>query len=69
MEKLSVFCTCTFTDCPLHPINHDKGCALCISKNLKKMEIPNCFFNVVDGSDKRSGYKFKDFAEAVLSKE
>lgn len=33
------------------------------------MEIPNCFFNIVDGSDKRSGYKFKDFAEAVLNKE
>lgn len=66
MENLSMFCTCTFTDCNLHPLNHNKGCSLCILKNLKNEEIPNCFFNKVDCSDKRKGYKFKDFAEAVI---
>ena len=69
MNNLSTFCTCSFVDCPLHPTNHDKGCSLCISKNLKKGEIPNCFFNMVDGFDNRNGYKFKDFAEAVLNKQ
>lgn len=69
MINLSTFCTCTFTDCPLHPTNHDKGCAPCISKNLNRKEIPNCFFNIVDGSDRRNGYKFEDFAEVVLKRE
>lgn len=69
MENLSTFCTCTDKDCPLHPTNHDKGCAPCISKNLMNEEIPNCFFNLVGGTDKRDGYKFKDFAESVLNKE
>lgn len=68
MENLSTFCTCTFKDCPLHPTNHDQGCAPCISKNLKNEEIPNCFFNRLDDSDRRESYKFKDFAEAVLNR-
>lgn len=68
MKNLSSFCTYTFTNCALHPQNHDNGCSLCISKNLKNEEIPNCFFNMVDGFDNRSGYKFKDFAESVLNK-
>ncbi len=29
-------CTCKDTKCPLHPVNHDKGCDLCIQKALKK---------------------------------
>lgn len=69
MKNASVFCTCTSTDCPLHPTNHDKGCTPCISKNLNSREIPNCFFNAADGSDKRSSWYFEDFAEAVLNKE
>lgn len=66
MKNSSKFCTCSFTECNMHPLNHDKGCTPCISKNLKNGEIPNCFFNMVDYSDKRNGYKFKDFAEVVL---
>lgn len=50
--NLSEFCTCKDTDCPLHPSNHDKGCSLCIAKNLKLGEIPNCFFNLVDKEKK-----------------
>lgn len=45
--KLS-FCTCEDTNCPLHPNNHDKGCNLCIAKNLKKGEIPTCFLKKIN---------------------
>lgn len=64
--NLSEFCTCKDTDCPLHPSNHDKGCSLCIAKNLKLGEIPNCFFNLVDKEHKSTDYKFADFAKLVL---
>lgn len=64
--NLSEFCTCKDTNCPLHPSNHDKGCSLCIAKNLKLGEIPNCFFNLVDKDNKSAGYKFIDFAKCVL---
>lgn len=64
--NLSEFCTCKDTDCPLHPSNHDKGCSLCIAKNLKLGEIPNCFFNLVDKENKSADYKFADFARLVL---
>lgn len=65
MINSKMFCTCSFEDCPLHPHNHEQGCGPCIAKNLKNREIPNCFFNMVDGLDKRKGYTFFDFAEAV----
>ena len=26
------FCSCTDHKCPFNPVNHDKGCDLCISK-------------------------------------
>ena len=45
MENLSKFCTCRDLKCPFHPTNHNKGCSLCIAKNLKEGEIPSCFFN------------------------
>lgn len=69
MSKLSGFCTCEHLECPLHPTKHDKGCAPCISKNLKLKEIPSCFFNLVGGSDRREGDSFEDFAELVLHSE
>lgn len=28
------FCTCTDHKCPLNPINHDRGCELCIKKRI-----------------------------------
>lgn len=59
------FCTCRDEKCPLHPVNHDKGCAPCIAKNLKEGEIPSCFFNEVDPSSLRESYSFEAFAEAV----
>ncbi|MDY3059529.1 MAG: DUF6485 family protein [Fusobacterium sp.] len=38
------FCSCTDHKCPMNPVNHDKGCDLCIQKCLKLNEIPSCFF-------------------------
>lgn len=65
MKKENGFCTCTDTACPLHPTNHDKGCTLCIAKNLKRREIPSCFFKAVNDKEKPNGYYFEDFAEWV----
>ena len=65
MANLSVFCTCKNTKCPLHPMNHDKGCAPCIGKNLKLDEIPDCFFGKIKDSEKRRGDSFADFADCV----
>lgn len=65
MATLSGFCTCTNLECPLHPTKHEKGCAPCISKNLKQREIPSCFYNLVEGADQRSGDSFEDFAKLV----
>ena len=64
--NLSSFCTCKNTDCPLHPSKHNKGCALCASKNLKLQEIPNCFFQKVKNNESRTGDSFKDFSDLVL---
>lgn len=66
MEKLSAFCTCTNFSCPLHPSRHDKGCAPCISKNLRLREIPTCFFNTVEKAQSRSGDSYEDFASLIL---
>ncbi len=41
------FCMCDDTGCALHPSNHDKGCDPCVKSNLKKGEIPSCFFRRV----------------------
>lgn len=66
---MSKICTCKNTKCPLHPINHDKGCTPCISKNLKLGEIPNCFFNlVIEDSEKIQDATLSGFANIVLSK-
>ena len=67
MSNLSEFCTCKDTKCPLNPVNHDKGCSLCIAKCLKLGEIPSCFFNAVDPKmGNRQGYTYEDFAKLVL---
>ncbi len=66
MNNLSKFCTCKNLSCPLHPTNHEKGCAPCISKHLKLREIPSCFFSLLPDSEEKKGDTFKDFAELVL---
>lgn len=57
------FCTCTDLNCPLHPKNHDKGCDLCIQKNLRMKEIPSCFFKAVDSDTSGvDDFSFEGFA-------
>lgn len=69
MENISKFCTCQNLECPLHPTKHDKGCAPCINKNLGLREVPNCFFHLLEGAEKRRGDSFEDFARIVIEKE
>lgn len=69
MNNISSFCTCKNTDCPLHPTKHDKGCAPCISKNLQLKEIPNCFFNLIENAERRTGDTFEDFSKLIFQKE
>ena len=68
MSSTGSFCTCTDTKCPLHPTNHNKGCAPCVAKNLSQREIPSCFFKLVETEHKGSNYGFEEFAKAVLGK-
>lgn len=69
MGNLSTFCSCANLACPLHPTKHDKGCAPRIQKNLRLKEMPNCFFNLVEGTEDRDGDSFEDFANSVLRKQ
>lgn len=62
----SGFCTRENLSCPLHPSRRGAGCTPCIAKNLRLGEIPNCFFNPVEGSASRAGDGFEDFARLVL---
>lgn len=66
MGRLSEFCTCTYTNCPHHPRNHDEGCSKCIEKNLRQREIPYCFFLLLDGVETREGDSFESFAKLVM---
>lgn len=66
-DNISKFCPCNDRACPLHPLNHNEGCSLCIAKNIRKREIPSCFFNAQNGYPSKNGYSFEAFAELVLS--
>lgn len=66
MENISPFCTCGNLSCPLHPTRHGKGCAPCISKNLRRREVPNCFFHQIAHAEDREGDSYEDFAALVL---
>ncbi len=59
-------CTCKDTACPLHPVNNENGCDLCIAKNLKLGEIPSCFFNEVGSASDTNSYFYRDFANMVI---
>lgn len=63
------FCTCRNVSCPLHPTRHDKGCAPCVAKNLKRRELPSCFFDSLGGAEERQGDSYADFARLVLAGE
>ena len=60
------FCTCSDISCPLHPVNHEKGCTPCIQKNLREKEIPSCFFHSIPEEKPTSGWKYQDFAGLVI---
>ena len=63
------FCTCTNTACRCHPSNHDKGCTLCIEKELRKLEIPACFFNLIAPGESIQDCSLEAFARWVLHSE
>ena len=64
--NLSEFCTCQKTSCPMHPVNHELGCSLCIEKNLLTHEIPTCYFNLLNDPDPGEGGSLEDFAALVM---
>lgn len=60
------FCSCTDHKCPMNPVNHDKGCDLCVQKCLKLNEIPSCFFKKISlDRPENEDYTFKGFAAFV----
>ena len=62
------FCTCQNTACRCHPANHDQGCSLCIEKELRKGEIPSCFFNlVIQPGEPVEDCSIQAFARRVLA--
>ena len=65
MRDPKEFCTCTDTNCPCHPVNHDQGCNLCILKNLREKEIPSCFYHDIDREKPTENYHYEDFAALV----
>lgn len=65
MKDPREFCTCRDHSCPFHPTNHNKGCSLCIAKNLKEKEIPGCFFNDIDCEKPTAEWHYRDFAALV----
>ena len=65
MKDAKEFCTCTDYQCPCHPVNHDRGCSLCIQKNLKQKEIPSCFFHDIACEKPPPDWHYQDFARLV----
>ena len=66
MKDAKEYCTCTDLDCPCHPVNHDRGCDLCILKNLQEKEIPTCFYKDIDHPKPTKDWHYEDFAALVL---
>lgn len=68
MITSSSFCPCTDFACEFNPVNHDKGCNLCIEDSLKCKEIPRCFFmKVNENTDEISDWSFESFVAFVLN--
>ncbi len=62
------FCPCKNTSCRCHPSNHIYGCSPCIEKELRKHEIPSCFFDlVISPGEQVSDCSMEAFAECVLT--
>lgn len=62
------FCTCMDLQCALHPTNHDRGCDMCVKKNLDQKELPSCFFIKlgVEREQFKNDTTFAAFADAVM---
>jgi len=64
------FCTCPTLECPHHPQNQNEGCTPCIEKNLRKHEIPACFWFKIETAGGAEGkYTFQKFAEEIMTAE
>lgn len=67
MANENHFCTCNETTCKLHPTNHDMGCDPCIRKNLKKGEMPGCFFHLIsDDTSELEEFTIDSFVKFYL---
>lgn len=61
------FCPCRNIKCRCHPANHDSGCSPCIEKELRKREIPSCFFDlVIEPGEQVEDCSIEAFALRVL---
>ncbi len=66
MISSTPFCPCKDTSCQFNPMNHDKGCNLCVEDSLKCSEIPKCFFQAAGGDiDVITDWSFESFAKIV----
>ncbi len=67
MKKSAAFCPCDDYQCEYNPINHDKGCNLCVESSVRDREIPKCFFLVAtDDISDIEDWSFEAFARLVL---
>jgi len=63
-------CPCKDYECKFNPVNHDKGCNLCVEDSVKTGEIPKCFFMKIKGNvDDITDWSFEAFANLVLDSE
>ena len=44
----------------------NRGCDLCILKNLQEKEIPTCFYKDIDHPKPTKDWHYEDFAALVL---
>lgn len=67
-EKMNDFkCPCTDHSCELNPVNHDKGCDLCVADSVETREIMKCMFKAAGGDiDKIDDWSFENFAKIVM---
>lgn len=64
------FCPCRNTGCRCHPFNHSRGCSLCIEKELRKREIPSCFWDfVIQPGETVEDCSMEAFARRVLERQ
>nr|WP_325296956.1 DUF6485 family protein [uncultured Dysosmobacter sp.] len=63
------FCPCKNTACRCHPSNHGQGCTPCMEKELRKREIPSCFWDfVIEPGESVEDCSMEAFARRLLEK-